>query len=55
MKQLISDKERTVVIVSHSIETLRELCDEILWLHEGNIKMQDKPDIVLKEYLEFMK
>ena len=55
MKELISNDKRTVIIVSHSIDTLKELCDEILWLHEGKIKMIGKPDQVLPKYEEFMK
>lgn len=39
MKSLIMNKDRTVIIVSHSIETLGELCNSILWLHEGKVKM----------------
>ena len=31
MKSLISNKDRTVVIVSHSIETLKQLCDTVMW------------------------
>lgn len=54
MKSLISDKSRTVVIVSHSISTLRKLCSSILWLHDGEIKMQGKTDEVLDAYEEFM-
>ena len=54
MKELISDTNRTVVIVSHSSETLRELCDVILWLHDGEIKMLGDCDEVLDEYEEFM-
>ncbi len=54
MKELISDTNRTVVIVSHSISTLRELCDTILWLHEGKIKMIGDVDEVLDKYQEFM-
>ena len=54
MKELISDTNRTVVIVSHSTGTLRELCDEILWLHEGKIKMLGNCDEVLDKYQEFM-
>ena len=38
MKELISDSDRTVIIVSHSTKTLTELCDKVLWLHEGLIK-----------------
>ena len=54
MKELINDTNRTVVIVSHSVGTLRELCDEILWLHEGEIKMLGDCDEVLDKYQEFM-
>lgn len=55
MKELISDDKRTVLIVSHSIPTLKELCDEILWLHEGKIKKIGSPNEVLTEYENFMK
>lgn len=55
MKELISDTNRTVVIVSHSTETLRELCDVVLWLHDGEIKMLGDCDEVLDKYQEFMK
>lgn len=55
MKQLINDKNRTVVIVSHNISTLKELCTEVMWMHEGQIKKIGNPNEVLKEYEEFMK
>ena len=54
MKSLISDKDRTVVIVSHSIETLKQLCDTVMWMHEGQIKRIGDPDEVLDEYVAFM-
>ena len=54
MKSLISNKDRTVVIVSHSIETLKQLCDTVLWMHEGQIKRIADPDEVLDEYVAFM-
>lgn len=54
MKELISDEHRTVVIVSHVIPTLRELCDEVIWLHDGVIKMIGKTDEVLDQYELFM-
>ena len=50
MKSLISNKDRTVVIVSHSIETLKQLCDTVMWMHEGQIKRIGDPDEVLDEY-----
>ena len=55
MKELISDNKRTVVIVSHNISTLKELCDEVMWMHEGVVKKIGDPKEVLDEYTEFMK
>ena len=54
MKSLISNKDRTVVIVSHSIETLKQLCDTVMWMHEGQIKRIGDPDEVRDEYVAFM-
>lgn len=54
MKELIGDNNRTVVIVSHSIPTLKELCDEVMWMHDGEVKMIGDPEEVLTKYEEFM-
>ncbi len=54
MKELISDDKRTVIIVSHSLDTIAELCDEVLWLNDGEIKMIGKADEVIPKYKDFM-
>lgn len=54
MKELISNEDRTVIIVSHSGETLRKLCNTILWIHDGEIKLQGPTEEVLQKYEEFM-
>lgn len=54
MKSLISDENRTVLIVSHSIETLQKLCTRVIWIHDGNLKMDGEPEKVLAAYDEFM-
>jgi ABC-type polysaccharide/polyol phosphate transport system, ATPase component len=54
MKELISHRDRTVVIVSHSISTLKELCDEVMWMHEGEIVKMGSAKQVLDEYVAFM-
>ena len=54
MKSLINNKNRTVIIVSHSSDTLKKLCDNILWLHDGEIKMYGATEEVLPKYDEFM-
>ena len=55
MKELINDENRTVVIVSHSSKTLTDLCDRVIWLHEGNIVKDGKPSEVVGKYEEFLK
>lgn len=54
MKELITDKNRTVLIVSHSIETLNELCDRVMWIHDGEMKEIGEPVEVLSHYKAFM-
>ena len=55
MKELISDDKRTVVIVSHNSKTIIELCDKVIWLHEGLIKDEGDPETIMNEYEEFMR
>lgn len=54
MQELILDQDRTVLIVTHDIETLKNLCDRIIWLHDGRIKMEGMPEDILLEYQHFM-
>lgn len=55
MKELISNDERTVVIVSHNSNTIKELCDKVIWLHDGVIKDQGDPVEIMEKYEEFMR
>lgn len=54
MEALIKDKDRTVIIVSHDINTLRELCDRVMWIHEGEIKEIGEAEQVLVNYVKYM-
>ena len=54
MKSLINDTNRTVIIVSHSMNTLETLCSKILWLNDGERIMMDSPPTVIKAYRDFM-
>ena len=55
MKELINDSNRTVVIVSHSSKTIIELCDRVIWLHEGLIREEGDPEKIMTKYEEFMR
>lgn len=54
MRELISDEKRTVIIVSHNISTLRQLCDEVMWMDDGKIKKIGDVNKVLDEYVKYM-
>lgn len=54
MREIIQDASKTVVIVSHSLETLRELCDEVIWIDSGEIKEHGDVNTVIDHYLEYM-
>ena len=55
MKELISDDTRTVIIVSHSLDTIVSLCNQVLWLNDGKIMEIGDPEKVVAKYEEFMK
>lgn len=40
----------TVLFVSHSLEQIREMCDRVLWLERGHLKMIDKADVTCDQY-----
>ena len=43
---------KTMIFVSHSPEAVRFLCDRAIWLYNGEIRMDDKTDKVLNQYLK---
>lgn len=55
MKELISDTNRTVMIVSHERKTIAELCDKVLWINDGEMVQFGETQTVLEAYDEFMK
>lgn len=55
MKELISDTNRTVVIVSHDMKTIRDLCNKVLWINDGEMVQYGDTETVLEAYDAFMK
>lgn len=41
---------KTVVLVSHNADTLRELCDRVAWIEDGSCVAIGAPDTVLRDY-----
>jgi lipopolysaccharide transport system ATP-binding protein len=44
-----------VLIVSHSMQSIRELCNRCLWLNQGRLLMDGAPEEVTRAYLESVK
>lgn len=44
------ERASILVLVSHSMETVRQMCNRVLWLHEGAIRMDGAPDEVTAAY-----
>lgn len=44
----------TIVIVSHSLGQIEQICDRSLWIQDGLIKAEGKPRDVHPEYLNYM-
>lgn len=53
MKNKISSRQ-TVVLVSHSMPQIKSLCDRVLWLDAGKIKMIGNPEDVIYKYTMFV-
>lgn len=51
MKEL-KDQGKTMVFVTHSMNTVNEFCNRAVWLNNGVIKMDGDPAVVTKEYLK---
>ena len=54
MKELISDKDRTVVIVSHDMRSIANLCTKVLWINDGEFVNYGNTAAVLAEYEKSM-
>jgi lipopolysaccharide transport system ATP-binding protein len=48
----IAGHGRTVLFVSHNMMSIEELCDRVIWIQEGRIRMSDQPRLVIAEYLK---
>lgn len=42
---------KTMVFVTHSMESVKNLCDRAIWLYEGKVKMDGNTSEVVDEYL----
>ena len=43
---------KTMVFVTHSMESVRNLCDRAVWLYDGKVRMDGNTNEVVDEYLK---
>ena len=42
--------EMTVMIISHDLNTLQDLCDRLIYIENGRVIVDDDDDLVVKLY-----
>ena len=47
----VAKRGRTVVMVSHNMSAIQNLCNRVIWLNEGKIAAEGKPATVVTQYL----
>ncbi len=50
--QELKDSGKTIVIVSHSLESVKKLCNRAIWINKGKKEMDGKSNHVIEKYLE---
>jgi ABC-type polysaccharide/polyol phosphate transport system ATPase subunit len=53
IKELRGDA-RALIMVSHGLGTIREVCNEVAWLHKGKLIQRGQPDAVVDAYEKFL-
>lgn len=51
----IKEKGTTIIIVSHSLGQIEQICNRSIWIKNGRIEMDGTPKEVHKKYLNYMK
>jgi len=48
----LKEEGKTMVFVTHGMETVKKLCTRAIWLYEGNVKMDGDTEEVVNEYVK---
>jgi lipopolysaccharide transport system ATP-binding protein len=51
MKDVNGKDGRTILLVSHNMNTIQSLCADCIYMNNGNVLLKDKLSVVLKKYL----
>ncbi len=48
----LKNSDKTIVIVSHSLDVVKSLCNRAIWIYKGNLKLDGDPYYVIEKYLQ---
>lgn len=48
----LRDSDKTIVIVTHSLESVRKLCNRAIWIKDGKVNLDGNINMVVDKYLE---
>lgn len=48
----VARNARTVLFVSHNMSAVESLCDRVIWIDEGTVRMDGETEAVMAEYLK---
>ena len=48
----LKNSDKTIVIVSHSLESIKKLCNRAIWINKGEVQMDGDTKKVIDEYLK---
>lgn len=51
----LKKSDKTIVIVSHSLDSIKKLCNRAIWINKGHVEMDGQTEEVIKEYLKVCK
>ena len=43
---------KTIIIVTHNLYQVKELCTRAVWIYNGEIRMDGNPEKIVDEYLK---
>jgi lipopolysaccharide transport system ATP-binding protein len=52
MKEVSNEEGRTVLVVSHNMSSINELCNTCILLENGKLKLHERTNLVIRDYLK---
>lgn len=51
----ICARGKIVIVVSHGMNAIKEICNRCIWLQDGKVRMDGDPELVTDAYLKFVR